>query len=444
MNKDLLIKMLLRKFETKKARVGIVGLGYVGVPLALRLIEVGYDVVGYDTDQQKVRLLTAGKRCFSHIDPLIIKKHVANEKLKVYSMPDELSYCDVVIICVPTPITASREPDMTCLEEACCDISRNMRKGQLIVLESTTYPGTTEGLVQNTLSQNANDFELGIDYFLAFSPEREDPGNKDFNVKNTPKVVSGCTEECKKLAYAFYSTVVDKPVLVSSPATAEMVKILENTYRAVNIALVNELKVLCHRLGIDIWEVIQAASTKPFGFQAFYPGVGYGGHCIAADPYYLTWRARQVETPTKFIELASEVNWEMSRYVVQRIQQALNAHNKALKDSQVLVLGVAYKKNIGDLRESPALKVIRDLIRLEAKVCYHDPYANQARIDLQENGWATLESVELTDDCIQKQDCVVLLVDHDCLDYIKVTKQAKIIVDTRNRFNVKDARVVQA
>ena len=444
MDTNTLVKMLLQKFEKKKARVGIIGMGYVGVPLALRLIDVGYDVVGYDTDQQKVRLLTAGKRCFSHIDPLVIKKQVASEKLKIYSMPDELSYCDVVIICVPTPITESREPDMTCLEEACWDISRNMRRGQLIVLESTTYPGTTEGLVTNILSQNPNDFALGLDYFLAFSPEREDPGNKDFNVKNTPKVVSGCTEECKKLAYAFYSTVVDKPVLVSSPATAEMVKILENTYRAVNIALVNELKVLCHRLGIDIWEVIEAAKTKPFGFQAFYPGVGWGGHCLACDPYYLTWRARQVETPTKFIVLASEVNWEMSRYVVQRIQYALNTHKKALKDSQVLVLGIAYKKNIGDLRESPALKVIRDLILLEAKVCYYDPYASRARIDLQENGWVTLETTELTDECIKQQDCVVLLTDHDCLDYIRITKEAKLIVDTRNRFDVKDPRVAQA
>lgn len=323
---------------------------------------------------------------------------------------------------------------MRYLEEACWDVSRNMRRGQLIILESTTYPGTTEGIVDDILSQNPNELKLGIDYFLAFSPEREDPGNQTFNVKNTPKIVGGCTNLCEDLASRFYESIVDEVVPVSCPTTAEMVKILENTYRAVNIALVNELKILCHRLDIDIWEVIEAAKTKPFGFQAFYPGVGFGGHCIACDPYYLTWKARQVETPTKFIELASEINWEMPRYVVQRIQMALNSKKIALKDADILVLGIAYKKNIGDLRESPALRVIRELLRLEAHVEYHDPYVKSAVIDLQEDGWQTMYNTEISKEKVKGQDCVVLITDHDCFDYITIKEDAKLIVDTRNRF----------
>jgi UDP-N-acetyl-D-glucosamine dehydrogenase len=440
-----LVKILQEKIEQKKARIGIVGLGYVGVPLALRILDAGFDVVGYDIDLKKVRALTSGQPCFSHIDPKVIKKRIESEKFKVYSAPDNLGYCDVVIICVPTPITEAREPDMHCIEEACWDVQRNMRKGQLIVLESTTYPGTTDGLVQDILSQNNSEYELGKEYFLAFSPEREDPGNSSFNVQNTPKIVSGSTPACDSLVCSFYEQIVDKVVLVSCPATAEMVKILENTYRAVNIALVNELKILCHRLDIDIWEVIEAAKTKPFGFQPFYPGAGYGGHCIAADPYYLTWRARQVETPTKFIELANEVNWEMPRYVVQRIQMALNGEEKSIKGASILILGIAYKKNIGDLRESPALKVIRDLITAHAYVQYYDPYVEKARIDLWDGEHFVMQNASTCEEeRIKAADCVVLLTDHDCFDYITIAKHAQLIVDTRNRFDVNSPKVFQA
>jgi UDP-N-acetyl-D-glucosamine dehydrogenase len=444
MDKEIIIRTMLGKFDGKTATVGVVGLGYVGVPLALRLADVGYKVIGYDVSVAKVRALTGGQPCFSHIDPKVIVDYVSKQKLSIYSSPEHLSYCDAIIVCVPTPVTESREPDLRCIEEACWDISRNMRKGQLIVLESTSYPGTTEGLVQDILSQNPNEFEVGKDYFLAFSPEREDPGNDLYCVQNIPKIVAGYSEDCQKLATALYKGAVDTVVPVSSLATAEMVKILENTYRAVNIALVNELKVLAHRLDIDIWEVIEAAKTKPFGFQPFYPSSGYGGHCIAADPYYLTYRARQVETPTKFIELASEVNWDMPRYVTQRIQLALNSVKKSVYDSAILVLGVAYKKNIGDLRESSALKVIRDLIKLDADVKYHDPFAEESLIDLQEDGWLALQSVELSTELIQAQDCVVLLTDHDRFDYQRIQQHAKLIVDTRHRFDAKDPKVTQA
>ncbi len=444
MDKTVLINILLEKFKSKKAKIGIVGMGYVGVPLGLRIIEAGFDVIGYDTNEDRVRLLTSGKPCFSHINPVHIRREVQRERFKIYSAPDHLSYCDVILICVPTPLTESREPDLNYVEQACYDISRNLRKGQLIILESSTYPGTTETVVASILENNANDYELNTDYFLGYSPEREDPGNKKYNVKNIPKIVSGVTPESAMLVQAFYTEVVDKTVALSSVAAAEMVKILENTYRAVNIALVNELKVVCHRLNIDIWEVIQAAKTKPFGYKAFYPSAGVGGHCISCDPHYLAWRARQVEIPTRFIDLAGEVNWEMSKYVVQRVLHALNTVGKCAKKANIMALGVTYKKNINDLRESAALKVMRDLMNLEANVIYHDPHAPSCRVDLANNTSTTLISQELSCEKVKEQDCVVLLTDHDCINYSEVFENANLIVDTRHRFSTASKKVIQA
>jgi len=427
MTDNFLVKILTEKINSRTSRVGIIGLGYVGVPLAQSFLEAGFEVIGFDIDEEKIRALTSGKRCFTHIDPKPIKKFVAEDKLKIYSSESNLSYCDAILICVPTPLTKSRDPDMQYIEEACWNISRSLRKGQLIILESTTYPGTTENLVIKILEHNANDYKAGQDFFVAFSPEREDPGNKNFSLKNTPKVVGGLTPNCVALTSLLYSTIVNKVVPVSSCAAAEMTKILENTYRAVNVALVNELKVVCHRLNIDIWEVIKAASTKPFGFQPFYPGIGWGGHCLALDPHYLSYRARQVETPTRFIDLAGEVNWEMPRYVARRIQDALNAKGRAVKGAQILVLGVAYKKNIGDTRESSAIKMMQQIKDMGAKVFYHDSYVGMPV------GFEFAHAV-LGKELLQNMDCVVLAVDHDGVDYELVHEHARLIVDCKNIF----------
>lgn len=424
---NFLVKVLTEKINSRTSRIGVVGLGYVGVPLAQRFLEAGFEVIGFDIDEEKIRALTSGKRYFTHIDPKPIKKFVADEKFKIYSEATNLSYCDAILICVPTPLTESRDPDMQYIEEACFDISRNLRRGQLIILESTTYPGTTEDLVVKILEQNANDHHAGEDFFVAFSPEREDPGNKTFTLKNTPKIVGGLTPNCVALTSLLYSTIVDKVIPMTSCAAAEMTKILENTYRAVNIALVNELKIVCHRLNIDIWEVIKAAGTKPYGFQAFYPGLGSGGHCICLDPHYLSYRARQVETPTRFIDLAGEVNWEMPRYVARRIQDALNSKGRAIKGSQILVLGVAYKKNIGDTRESPAIKMMQELKNRGAKVFYYDSYVGTpAKFEFAH--------AVLGKELLQNVDCVVLAVDHDGVDYNLVHEHARLIVDCKNIF----------
>ncbi len=328
MTDNFLVKVLTEKIKSRTSRIGIIGLGYVGVPLAQSFLEAGFEVIGFDIDEEKIRALTSGKRCFTHIDPKPIKKFVAEDKFKVYSSENNLSYCDAILICVPTPLTESRDPDMQYIEEACFDISRNLRKGQLIILESTTYPGTTENLVVKILENNANDYHAGEDFFVAFSPEREDPGNKSFSLKNTPKVVGGLTPSCVALSSLLYSTIVDKVVTVTSCAAAEMTKILENTYRAVNIALVNELKIVCHRLNIDIWEVIKAASTKPYGFQPFYPGCGYGGACLPKDARLFSWKAKQYDCSTKFIDLASELNQQMPWHIFHRIQAELNKKGK--------------------------------------------------------------------------------------------------------------------
>jgi UDP-N-acetyl-D-glucosamine dehydrogenase len=423
---NFLVKTLTEKINSKTSRIGIIGLGYVGVPLAQCFLGAGFEVIGFDIDEERVKALTSGKRCFTHIDPKPIKKFVADEKFKIYMDKDNLPYCDVILICVPTPLTASRDPDMQYIEEACFDIARNLRRGQLIILESTTYPGTTENLVVKILENNGGDFKAGEDFFVAFSPEREDPGNKTFNLKNTPKVIGGLTPACATLANVLYCTIVNSTVLMTSCAAAEMTKILENTYRTINIAFINEMKLLCHKLDIDIWEIIKAASTKPFGFQPFYPGLGLGGHCLPLDPHYLSYRARQVEMPTRFIDVAGEINWEMPRYVARRVQDALNTRGRSVKGAMILVLGIAYKKNIGDTRESPALKMIEELKQLEATVSYYDPFV-KANLPMTQVASLSKEGLENT-------DCVVLAVDHDGVDYPMVLEHACLIVDTKNVF----------
>lgn len=444
MNKSVLINMLRDKFENRNAKVGIVGMGYVGMPLALHIVDAGFAVIGYDTDIEKVRMFNQGKSCFAHIEAKQIAKPIKKEKLVVTASVDSLSVCDVILICVPTPISKHREPDLSYLELACQDIAGILRRGQLIILESSTYPGTTDELVCRILDSNPNDYKLGEDYFVGYSPEREDPGNRDYNVRNTPKIVSGMNVDSLALVKLFYDKIVEQTVSVSSTAAAEMVKILENTYRAVNIALVNELKCVCDRLNLDIWEIIAAAKTKPYGYQAFYPSAGVGGECIAVDPFYLTWKARQVETSTKFIELANEINWEMPRYVVQKVQHALNKRKKSVKDANILVLGVAYKKNVNDIRESAALKVIGRLIDLESKVSYYDPLVPSIQIRRMNQSVVEFATCVLSAELLKSCDCVVLITDHDCINYPMVYENSDLIVDTRHRFSVASQKVIQA
>jgi UDP-N-acetyl-D-glucosamine dehydrogenase len=444
MNKSKLINILRDRFANRSAKVGVVGMGYVGVPLALGVIDAGFEVLGYDTDLQKVQKLNRGKSCFAHIKSKRLSKYVKGDKLTITAAPDNLSVCDVILICVPTPISINREPDLSYVESACQDIAGILRRGQLIILESSTYPGTTAELVAQMLDDNPNDYKLGEDYFLGYSPEREDPGNKKYSVRNTPKVVSGITPDSLQLVKEFYDKIVEQTVSVSSTDAAEMVKILENTYRAVNIALVNELKCVCERLNLDIWEVIAAAATKPYGYQAFYPSAGVGGECIAVDPFYLSWKARQVETPTKFIDLANEINWEMPRYVVRKIQQGLNKQGKSIKNSKILVLGVAYKKNVSDTRESAALKVIANLINLEGNISYCDPLVPVIGVRLLDRSQIEMQTVVLSEELVREHDCIVLITDHDCFNYQMIFANAVLLVDTHHRFGIVSQKVIQA
>ena len=425
---------LREKIGKKEALVGIIGLGYVGLPLVLRFWEVGFSVLGFDTDRDKVDRLNRGESYIKHIPSSRVAAMVSSQGggptfAATHDMA-RLSEPDALLICVPTPLTPSREPDLRYVEKTTRDIATALRPGQLVSLESTTYPGTTAEVLLPILGEKLT---VGKDFFLVFSPEREDPGNPTFHVQNIPKVVGGITSACLETGEAIYSQVVDRVVPVSSTQAAEMTKLLENIYRAVNIALINELKMLCLRMGLDIFEIIEASRTKPFGFQAFYPGPGLGGHCIPIDPFYLTWKARQYDLSTRFIELAGEINTGMPYFVVQRVAEALNEHGQALKGAGILVLGAAYKKDVDDPRESPGLKIISLLQSKGAKVAYYDPHISHLRggrnfPDLD------LKSVELTGENLSKADCVLLVTDHSALDYAWVASQARLIVDTRNAF----------
>ena len=416
---------LLAKLNDRSACIGVVGLGYVGLPLALEFARVGFHVIGYDVSERVVQRLMAGE---SHIQdvasedlgPLIESGH-----FEATTDESRLREMDAISIAVPTPLAKTRDPDMTYIIAAADAISRNAHPGLLIVLESTTYPGTTRELMQPKLESAG--LTVGEDVFLAFSPERVDPGNPVWNTKNTPKVVGGITAACTEVATALYASCLSRIVPVSSTETAELVKLLENTFRSVNIGLVNEMQIVCDKLGVNVWEVIEAAATKPFGFMKFTPGPGIGGHCIPLDPHYLAWKMRTLNYKTRFIDLASEINSEMPALVVERVAQALNTERKPVNGSRVLVLGVAYKKDIDDMRESPALDVIRMLEEQSAKVVYFDPHVPTFREDGHER-----HSVELTDEELRSADAVVIITDHSAIDFQRVVDLSQVVVDTRN------------
>jgi len=429
---------LLKKIKDHSAVVGVIGLGYVGLPLVLEFASKGFSVIGFDVDELKIPLLNSGKSYIKHIAEDRIKQAVNSKKFKATSDFSQLSKCDVIIICVPTPLNEHREPEMKYIVETAKTIQKYLRKGQLVTLESTTYPGTTEEILlpmfEAPIESNSEKFIVGVDFFLAFSPEREDPNNPSYSTSTIPKVVGGVTDNCLKAAQTLYDQVIVKTVPVSSPRVAEATKLLENIYRSVNIALVNELKTVFYKMDIDIWEVIEAAKTKPFGFKAFYPGPGLGGHCIPIDPFYLTWKAREYDVNTRFIELAGEVNTNQPYYVVQRCMEALNEQGKALNGSKVLILGASYKKNIDDMRESPTLKLIEILKDRDAEVDYNDPFVS--KLPPSRKHKYDMESVPLTLQSLVSYDLVLLSTDHD---YYKenselILKNSRLIIDSRNLF----------
>ncbi|MBM4288918.1 MAG: nucleotide sugar dehydrogenase [Deltaproteobacteria bacterium] len=424
---------LKTKIVSRRACIGIIGLGYVGLPLVLRFSRQGFKVLGFDTDPEKVQALNAGRSYIKHISPEeIAAARFSDHPEKRFEATVELGRLgepDALLVCVPTPLNRHREPDLRYVEQTTRDIATTLRSGQLISLESTTYPGTTEEVMLPVLRRNG--LEVGQDFFLVYSPEREDPGNPVYQVHNIPKVVGGVTEGCLRLGEALYGQIIDRVEAVSSTRAAEMTKLLENIYRAVNIALVNELKMLCLRMDIDIHEVINAAKTKPFGFQAFYPGPGLGGHCIPIDPFYLTWKAREYDFSTRFIELAGEINTYMPYFVVERAVQGLNEKcGKSIKGAKVLVIGVAYKKDVDDMRESPSLKLMELLLQRGAGVDYHDPYIPV--MPRTRRYQFNLRSVPLTPESLASYDLALIATDHSCLDYGSILTHAPLVIDTRN------------
>ena len=427
-------------FKGTQLKVGVIGCGYVGLPLGLRFAEAGHRVKGFDTDPNKVSKLNDGQTYIGHIPSAKIQQHVRSKHFSATSDFSCLAEMDAAVICVPTPLDQRREPDLSYVEQTARSIQPHLQRGQLIVLESTTYPGTTEELVLPILEESGlrcpiahgPDAEhIGTDFFLAFSPEREDPGNKQYGLAQIPKVVGGVNPPSGRAAVSLYAQIVARVVPVSTTRAAEMTKLLENIFRCVNIALVNELKQMSLRMGIDIWEVIDAAATKPFGFMPFYPGPGLGGHCIPVDPYYLSWKAREYDFATRFIELAGEVNTAMPYNVVDAIGNALNDRQKALKGSRMLVLGVAYKKDVDDLRESPTLKIMQLLIEHGARVEYNDPYFPQLH-KMRHYDYSQMRSVELTPSNLGSFDCVVIATDHSSYDYQAIVEASPLVVDTRN------------
>ncbi|MCA6072526.1 MAG: nucleotide sugar dehydrogenase [Endomicrobium sp.] len=430
-------KQLLNKINTRIAKIGIVGQGYVGLPLSVELAKQGFEVMGFEVDEFKVSMINKGKSYIGDVDTNDMKELVSNKKFSATLDFKNFAKMDIIIICVPTPLRKSKDPDVSYIVEAVVNIKKTLRKGQLIILESTTYPGTTDELVTPMLEETG--LNAGKDFFLAFSPERIDPSNKKFGIKDTPKVVGGLCEKCTDLAAAVYGSFT-KAHKVSSTQTAEMVKLLENTFRAVNIALVNEVALMCNKLNINVWEIIEAAATKPFGFMPFYPGPGIGGHCIPLDPHCLSWKLKTLNFYSRFIELAGEMNSKMPEYVVSTISDALNKKTKALRNSKVLVLGAAYKKNVADIRESPAIDIINILIEKGVKLSYYDPYIPVIKSCGCRRVLSSIKSLSR----LNKYDAVVVITDHANIDYERVLKEAKVIVDTRNAFrNVKSNKIVR-
>ena len=432
---------LLKKIERKEARVGVIGLGYVGLPLVKTFLQRGFTVIGFDIDRKKVDMLNRGRSYIRHVSAAELKDTLRRKTFRASANFRDLRDADAVLICVPTPLDGHGNPDLSYVLSTTITIAEHLRRGQLVILESTTYPGTTDGDMRPILE--AGGLRCGRDFFLAFSPEREDPGNKDFSTATTPKVVGGVTRDCLRLAKALYDQVVVKTVPVSSTRAAESTKLLENIFRSVNIALVNELKMIFDRMGIDVWEVIRAASSKPFGFMPFYPGPGLGGHCIPIDPFYLTWKAKEFDYQTKFIELAGEINRFMPYYVMERTMEALNARGKSIKGAKILMLGLAYKKDIDDPRESPSLKIISLLRAKGAKVAYNDPFVPRAT-GYREYPDMDMRSVPLTAARLKKTDAVVIATDHSVYDFAWIAKHAPLVVDTRNAVKRRRRNVVKA
>lgn len=419
-------KSLIKKIDDRKAVVGVVGLGYVGLPLAIEFAQAGFSVLGFDVVQAKADGINAGVSHVGDIQDELVETAVEAGRLTATTDFARLGEVDAICICVPTPLNKTGDPDVSYIMSVTQSIRRILRKGQLIVLESTTYPGTTRELLLPALAE-AGDMKVGKDFFLAFSPERVDPGNPVWKIGNTPKIVGGITSACAQASHSLYSTIIDQVVTVSSTEAAELVKLLENTFRSVNIALANEMAVVCDKLGVDVWEVIEAAATKPFGFMRFTPGPGLGGHCIPVDPHYLSWKMKTLDYKTRLVELASEINAEMPQYVVQKAADALNRAGKPVQGAKVLVVGVAYKRDVDDTRESPALDIISVLVSKGADVAYHDPFVPSLEHEGQE-----LRSVDLDAERLAASDLVVIVTDHSNIDYDLILAADRTVVDTRD------------
>ena len=433
------IEEMKRRIKERRFKVGVIGMGYVGLPLAMEFSLAGFGVRGFDVDGEKVRKLNAGESYIRHIPAGRIREALSKGFLATADFSG-IAECDAILICVPTPLTGNREPDMTYIESTCREVARHLRSGQLIILESTTYPGTTEEVMKPLLEQSG--LEAGKDFHLAFSPEREDPNNPDYSTSTIPKVIGGYTPQCLDLAVTLYGQVIRRVVPVISLKVAEASKILENTFRAVNIALVNELKMIFDRMGIDVWEVIDAASTKPFGFMRFLPGPGLGGHCIPIDPFYLSWKAREFDTTTRFIEMAGEINASMPYYVVSRLVEALSERGRCLNGARILLVGLSYKKNVDDTRESPSLKLLEILDKRGAIIDYHDPIIPVLPPSRKYPHFAGKQSVDL--ESAGDYDAVLIATDHDAIDWKGLLGKAKLIVDTRGVYREPSPNVVKA
>ncbi|MBA7509995.1 UDP-N-acetyl-D-glucosamine 6-dehydrogenase [subsurface metagenome] len=412
---------LKEKIVRHKAKIGVIGLGYVGLPLAMEFSKAGFDVTGIEIDKDKVRMINQGKCYIQDIKQNELKDLVKNNRLKATVDFSVLKEMDAVSICVPTPLRKTRDPDISYIISAVEEVAKYLRPGQLVILESTTYPGTTREVILPRLK--ARNLQVGKDFFLAFSPERVDPGNKIYTIRNTPKIVSGITKKCTSIAVTLYEQIIDEVVPVSTTESAEMVKLLENTFRIVNVGLVNEIALICDRLKLDTWEVIDAAATKPFGFTPFYPGPGLGGHCVPIDPHYLSWKLKALNFYARFIELAGEINSKMPEFLVSKIDAALNEREKSIKGSKILILGVAYKSNVSDIRESPALDVMKLLKERGGKVVYNDPHVPQVE---------GLKSIPLTESSLRDADCVVITTAHSDYDYKQIVENARLVIDSRN------------
>lgn len=432
---------LEKKIKTKEAKVGVIGLGYVGLPLIKTFLAKGFKVIGFDIDTKKVEMLNKGQSYIKHVTGEELKIYLKEKKFRATSNFANLKQIDVVIICVPTPLDSHKNPDLSYVLETTKIIAKYLNKGQLVVLESTTYPGTTEEEMLPLLE--AGGLKVGKDFYLAYSPERENPGDKYYTTAKIPKIVGGVSANCRRVVKALYDQIVVKTVPVSSPKVAEATKLLENIFRSVNIALVNEMKMVFELMDIDIWEVIAAASTKPFGFLPFFPGPGYGGHCIPVDPFYLAWKAKEVEYPTKFIELAGEINTRMPYHIVSKTAEALNDRGKSLKDARILILGIAYKKDVDDQRESPSLKIISLLQKRGVKVAYNDPYVPRS-YGHRDYPDLNLKSVPLNEKMLKEFDAVIIATDHSIYDYNWIARNASLIIDTRNAIKKKKKNVVKA